>query len=79
MRRGTETDPRAEFIEEIEAGGILEADARGLTLVVSPVQEELAIDADRQVLAGGRRESRAERVQVHPIAQYGDAQSSCQC
>jgi signal transduction histidine kinase len=40
-----------EFIEEIEAGAILEADARGLTLVVSPVQEELAIDADRQVLA----------------------------
>jgi signal transduction histidine kinase len=41
----------AEFIEEIEAGGILEADARGLTLVVSPVPEELAIEADRQVLA----------------------------
>jgi signal transduction histidine kinase len=41
----------AEFVEEIEAGGILEADARGLTLVVSPVQEELAIEADRQVLA----------------------------
>jgi signal transduction histidine kinase len=40
-----------EFIEEIEAGATLEADARGLTLVVSPVQEELAIDADRQVLA----------------------------
>jgi signal transduction histidine kinase len=41
----------AEFIEEIEAGGILAADARGLTLVISPVQEELAIEADRQVLA----------------------------
>jgi signal transduction histidine kinase len=41
----------AEFIEEIGAGAILEADARGLKLVVSPVQEELAIDADRQVLA----------------------------
>jgi signal transduction histidine kinase len=41
----------AEFIEEIGAGAILEADARGLKLVVSPVQDELAIDADRQVLA----------------------------
>jgi signal transduction histidine kinase len=41
----------AEFIEEIGAGGILEADARGLTLVISPVQEEVAIEADRQVLA----------------------------
>jgi hypothetical protein len=40
-----------EFIGEIAAGAILEADARGLTLVVSPVQKELAIDADRQVLA----------------------------
>ncbi len=41
----------AQFVEEIEAGGILEADARGLKLVVSPVQEELAIEADRKVLA----------------------------
>jgi signal transduction histidine kinase len=41
----------AEFIEEIGAGAILEADARGLKLVVSHVQDELAIDADRQVLA----------------------------
>jgi signal transduction histidine kinase len=41
----------AEFIEEIGAGAILEADARGLKLVVSPVQQELAIEADRQVLA----------------------------
>jgi signal transduction histidine kinase len=41
----------AEFIEEIGPGAMLEADARGLTLVVSPVEEELAIEADRQVLA----------------------------
>jgi signal transduction histidine kinase len=41
----------AEFIEEIGAGAMLEANARDLTLVVSQVQEELAIDGDRQVLA----------------------------
>jgi signal transduction histidine kinase len=41
----------AEFIEEIGAGAMLEADARGLKFVVSDVEEELAIDADRQVLA----------------------------
>jgi signal transduction histidine kinase len=40
-----------EFIEEIGAGARLEADARGLKLVVSPVQEQLAIEADRQILA----------------------------
>ena len=39
-----------EFIHEIGAGAILEADARGLTLVC-PVEEELAIEADRRVLA----------------------------
>jgi signal transduction histidine kinase len=41
----------ADFIEEIAAGALLEADARDLTLVVSAVQGELEIDADRQVLA----------------------------
>jgi signal transduction histidine kinase len=41
----------AEFIEEIGAGALLEADARGLKLVVSPVQEGLEIDVDRQILA----------------------------
>jgi signal transduction histidine kinase len=41
----------ADFIEEIAAGALLEADARDLTLVVSPVHVELEIDADRQVLA----------------------------
>lgn len=39
----------AELIDEIGAGATLEADARSLTLVVSPMQEELAIEADRQV------------------------------
>ena len=41
----------ADFIEEIAASALLEADARDLKLVVSPVQVELEIDADRQVLA----------------------------
>jgi signal transduction histidine kinase len=41
----------AEFIEELGTSGLLEAAARGLTLVVSPVQEDLAIEADRHVLA----------------------------
>ena len=41
----------ADFIADIAAGALLEADARDLTLVVSPVQAELEIDADRQVLA----------------------------
>jgi signal transduction histidine kinase len=41
----------AEFIDEIAAGAMLEAEARGLKLVVSQVVGELAIDADRQVLA----------------------------
>ena len=39
------------FIDEIGAAAQLEANARGLTLMVSPVQEELAVDADRQILA----------------------------
>jgi len=41
----------SEFIEEIGAASALEAAARGLTLVVSPVQASLAVDVDRQVLA----------------------------
>jgi signal transduction histidine kinase len=40
-----------EFIEEIGAAGMLEADVLGLTLVVCPVPGELAIEVDRQVLA----------------------------
>jgi signal transduction histidine kinase len=40
----------AEFIDHIRAGARLEADALGLKLVVSPVQGELTIEADRQVL-----------------------------
>jgi signal transduction histidine kinase len=39
------------FADEIAAAAKLEADARGLQLVVSPVPLELAVDADRQILA----------------------------
>jgi signal transduction histidine kinase len=41
----------SEFIEEIGAAAALEARTRGLTLTVSPVQEDLAVDVDRQILA----------------------------
>jgi signal transduction histidine kinase len=41
----------SEFINEIGAATALEAAARGLTLSVSPVPEELAIDADMQILS----------------------------
>jgi K+-sensing histidine kinase KdpD len=40
----------SEFIDEIGAAAALEADARGLKLVVSSVQDELAIEADKQIL-----------------------------
>ena len=39
------------FVEQLEAGATLEANARGITLVVTPVDGGLAIEADRQVLA----------------------------
>jgi signal transduction histidine kinase len=40
-----------QFIAEIAAGAMLEAEIRGLKFVVSPVQEDLAVQADRLVLA----------------------------
>ena len=43
--------PVAEFIEKIGAAVRLEAQALGLTLIVPPVQEGLAVDADQQILA----------------------------
>ena len=43
--------PVAGFIQEIEAAAALAADERGITLVVTPVEGELAIEADRQILA----------------------------
>ena len=41
----------SEFIEEIGAASALEADARGLKLIVSSVPHDLAVDVDRQILA----------------------------
>ncbi|HKY22453.1 MAG TPA: HAMP domain-containing sensor histidine kinase [Vicinamibacterales bacterium] len=43
----------SEFITEVAASAILEANVRGNTLVVAPVEPGLTIDADRQVLAAG--------------------------
>jgi hypothetical protein len=39
------------FIEQLASASALEANARGLKFVVSPVQDDLAIDVDRQILA----------------------------
>jgi signal transduction histidine kinase len=39
------------FIEEVAAAAILEAHARGVRLTVLPVEREVVIEADRQVLA----------------------------
>ena len=41
----------SDFIAEIGAAAALEADARGLKRIVAPVQEELSVEADRQILA----------------------------
>ena len=41
----------SEFIEALRAALSLEAQARGVELIVSPVQEELAIEADQRILA----------------------------
>jgi signal transduction histidine kinase len=40
----------ASFIEEVGAAATLAANARGITLIVEPVHNELTIDGDRQVL-----------------------------
>ena len=55
----------SEFIDEIGGAAALEADARGLKLIVSPVQEELAIEADKQILSAVVG-NLSERIQVHP-------------
>jgi signal transduction histidine kinase len=39
-----------EFIVEVGAAATLEAQARGLKLIVQPVQDGLAVEADRQIL-----------------------------
>jgi signal transduction histidine kinase len=41
----------SEFIEEVRVGAALQAEALGLSLLVGPVESELEIDADRQLLA----------------------------
>ena len=41
----------ARFIEEVSSASRLDAHARGLSLIVTPVDDTLAITADRQVLA----------------------------
>ena len=41
----------SDFIEELAASAALEADAKGIRLVVIPVEDRVVIDADRQVLA----------------------------
>ena len=41
----------SDFVVEIGAAAVLEAEARGLTLRVSPVPEELSVEVDRTVLA----------------------------
>jgi signal transduction histidine kinase len=41
----------AELVEEIGTASALEANTRGVKLVVAPIQGDLAIDVDRQVLA----------------------------
>ena len=43
--------PRAGFIEEIASASTLEANARAITLTALPVEDGVAIQADRQVLA----------------------------
>ena len=51
MLSRTGADSRVRIRRRARGAATLEADARGLTLIVSPVAEELAIEADRQVLA----------------------------
>ena len=41
----------SEFIDELAPAATLEANARGITLTVMPVEDGVAIEADRQVLA----------------------------
>ena len=54
MTKGTTNRKRivvSEFIDEVAAAARLAANARGITFVVAPVPEGLAIEADRQILA----------------------------
>ena len=54
MSRGVANRKRivvSEFVEDAGAAAALAARARGVTLIVSPVQHNLAVDADQQILA----------------------------
>jgi signal transduction histidine kinase len=41
----------AEFLEEVQVSAVMQAEGRGLHLTVSPVDLDVAIQADRQLLA----------------------------
>ena len=41
----------SEFIDEVTPGAQMEADARSITFTVTPVETDVAIEADRQVLS----------------------------
>jgi len=49
--RHRQTILMSEFIEEMEVGAVMEAKARHMHLTVDPVEYNIAIDADRQLLA----------------------------
>ena len=54
MTQGVQNPERflvSEFVDEIAASAKLDADARGVGLIVPPVEDGIAIEADRQVLA----------------------------
>ena len=42
----------ASLIEELEVGALLQAEARGVRLSVAPVDQDVTIEGDRQILAG---------------------------
>ncbi len=54
LTQGVENRERllvSEFIHELEPGAQMEAEARGITFTVAPIEKGVAIEADRQVLA----------------------------
>lgn len=54
MSRGVTNIQRigmAGFIDDVAAGATLAANARGLTLTVSPIDDQIAIEGDEQILA----------------------------
>jgi signal transduction histidine kinase len=47
----SERVPMRQLIEEIEASATMDAEARGLTMAVSPVEPGIEVEVDRQLLA----------------------------